>query len=189
MTSRNSSRTAGPRTRTPGCHPSLVPGPDLVLDVRRQFGEGGGLGVTEQRALDADQVRQHVTHRPPRALRGKIPLRVGEALSQGVDGLPLLGQDGDDRLLRSVSSRHPFPRGARRAGTRSDQCDNPPPPRPAPVRPSRRPSPVPATAEGAACPPSACGAEPGDSFDPSSGGAHSEEDERGFVRGLLCEMP
>ena len=146
---------------------------------------GGGSGSPSSTRSIADQVRQHVTHRPPRALRGKLPLPVAEVparasmASHSSARIEMTGswcsRHRDDPLLGCGCDRCPCSGPTTSVTTRRHPGQRHPPP--SPVR------------AGPACLPSACAGRAGDSFEPTSGGAHSEEDERGFVRGLLCEMP
>ena len=176
-----------PRERASRCHPRLVASTDLVLHMRRQLRQGRRGGITEQDALDADQVGQQVAHHPPRTLRRQVPLAVAEIPTQRVDGLPLFLQDGDDRLLRSLGHGGPLSRRQVPATTLCgntpesspalDQCGNLPPRRPAARTPSRalgghssgRELPTKISLlppEGDSCLPSACGVRFGDSFGP-----------------------
>ena len=138
-----------------------------------------GAGVAQQRPLGAHHVRQHVAHRPARALRRQVPLDSPRPAQEGQDGLPLLGQDLDDRLFCShghadlLAVTPPGPRPASQCGV-----DRPLSSRSPDASPGRRRATIRAWPPG-----------PGIASNPTPGGGHSEEDERGFVRGLLCEMP
>ena len=77
-------------------HPRLIGGTDRVGDVLGQRSHGRRLRLPEEAALDPDQMRNVVTHRPAGADGGGVPFPRLEVVAEGGDRAPDLTQPVDD---------------------------------------------------------------------------------------------